>query len=583
MVSEIHRGTFRLPAGPWARRLLVALPVAIVLVGGWSHRWASDDAYIDVRVVGNLLAGHGPVYNVGERVEVFTNPIWVGILALVRGTIGMLPTAWWAVLLGLAATGGGVALAVAGAARLGRRQGAGLVVPAGMLCLVCLDVMWDFATSGLETGLIFLWLGALLWLLVRRLDTGRGAVLVAGLAGLGPFIRPDLALVSITFAVGLWLVLLRSPSDHDRRGRAIAAFLVPPLVLELLRAAYFGMLLPNTALTKSAFTPWIGQGAHYLLDTLAPTWIWIPLAILGVVAVRRGARWWGSGDHLTVAVLAVPIVAGLADGAYVVLIGGDFMHGRMLLPALFLLASALWLDPTERIEAVLPVGVAAFCVVALVAIRYPVPLVGAHGISNERSFYATISHHPHPISPTDYREALTAISGAKLAGIAAQTDVGTTRVFVDSTTPLVRSWDLVLGKRIVPARLVAPAETIGVNGVAAGSRVYLFDLLSLANPIGSHLERPAPSGRPGHNDPTPPSWMVARFVPTSSLDQVGRLDRTLDAAERRQLACPTMGGYLHAITAPLSASTALGDLWHSLTWTTLRIPAHPTRSTPCPG
>ena len=567
----------------WIQRSLVALPVLIILVGGWSHRWVADDAYIDVRVVGNLLGGHGPVYNVGERVEVFTNPLWVGILAVVRGTLGMLPTAWWAVLLGLGATAAGVALSVTAAARLGRRRGSSYVIPAGMLCLVCIDVMWDFATSGLETGLIFLWLGSLWWLLVRRLDDGRGTVLLALVAGLGPFIRPDLAVVSATFAAGLVVVLVRSPSEHDRRVLTAVAFLAPPLALEVLRAAYFGMLLPNTALTKSAFSPWPSQGMHYLLDTLGPTWIWVPVGILGAIAARRGARWWAGGDRLAVAVLAIPIVAGLADAAYVVLIGGDFMHGRMLLPCLFLLVGALWLDPADRLEAILPVGVAIFCAVALIGIRYPVRLVGAHFISNERSFYVAISGSPHPISITDYRRALTALSGAKLAGIAAQTDAGTTRVFVDSTTPLVRSWDLVPGKRIVPARLVAPAETIGINGVTAGSAVYVFDLLSLANPIGSHLERPAPSGRPGHNDPTPLSWMVARFVPTTSLDHVGMLDRTRDAAERRQLACPTMGGYLRAITTPLTLSVVMGNLEHALTWTTLRIPSAPRIHTPCPS
>ena len=570
-------------ATPWVRRSLVALPVLIVLIGGWSHRWVADDAYIDIRVVGNVLSGHGPVFNVGERVEVFTNPIWVGILAAVRGTLGMLPTAWWAVLLDLAGTASGVALSVAGSARLGRRRGASLVVPAGMLCLVCLDVMWDFATSGLETGLIFLWLGALWWLLVRRLDTGRGTTVLALLAGLGPFIRPDLGLVSIVAVAGLALLVLRSPSEHDRRGIAVAAFLLPPLFLELLRAAYFGMLLPNTALTKSAFTPWPSQGLRYLLDTLAPTWIWIPFAILGALAVRRGARWWGDADRLSVAIVAVPILAGLADGAYVVLIGGDFMHGRMLLPGLFLVASVLWLDPTDRLESLLPIGVAAFCLIALVGIRYPVRLIAPDGISNERSFYIAVSGSPHPISTQDYRHSLTAISGRKLSGLAVQTAAGTTRVFVYSTTPLVRSWDLVPGKRIVPARLVAPADTIGINGITTGSRVYLFDLLSLANPIGSHLERPAPNGRPGHNDPTPLSWMVARFVPASSLAKVGQLDPALDAAERAQLACPTMGGYLHAITAPLTASVVLGNLGHALTWTTLRIPAHPGIHSPCPS
>ena len=561
---------------------LIGLPVAVVAIGGWSHRWVSDDAYIDFRVVGNVLAGHGPVYNVGERIEVVTNPIWVGILTLVRGTVGLLPTAWWAVLLGLTATALGVGLSAVGSARLARRRGASVVIPAGMLCLVCVDAMWDFATSGLETGLTFGWIGLLWWLLVRRLETGRGATVLALLAGLGPFIRPDLGLVSVAFAGGLVVLMTTSPSSKDRRLLAAGAFLVPPVLLELLRAAYFGMLLPNTALTKSAFTPWPTQGLRYLLDTLGPTWIWIPLLILGGAALRRGVRWGIRGNRLDLVLLLVPVVAAMADGVYVVVIGGDFMHARMLLPCLFLLAGVLWLDPHDWIEGSLTIGVALFCMIGITVIRYPVRTVAANGISNERGYYIAVSGSTHPISQADYHQTLTAISGRHLARLASRVPPRSSSVLVTSIPGAVRSWAVVPGRSVVPARLIAPVVTIGVNGVTAGSAVYLFDLLSLANPIGSHLERSSPSGRPGHNDPTPQSWMMARFVPASSLGPVGSVERRLDTGERRQLACPTMAGYLHAITAPVTPGLVWGNLRHSLTWTTLRIPAAPGPRTPCP-
>ena len=46
----------------------IGLPVLLLAVLGWSRRWAADDAYIDFRVVDNLLHGLGPVFNAGERV-----------------------------------------------------------------------------------------------------------------------------------------------------------------------------------------------------------------------------------------------------------------------------------------------------------------------------------------------------------------------------------------------------------------------------------------------------------------------------------------------------------------------------------
>ena len=47
----------------------------------WQRRWTSDDGFINFRVVCNILAGHGPVFNVGERVEAFTSPLWIALLA----------------------------------------------------------------------------------------------------------------------------------------------------------------------------------------------------------------------------------------------------------------------------------------------------------------------------------------------------------------------------------------------------------------------------------------------------------------------------------------------------------------------
>ena len=54
--------------------LLIAVAVAGVfaLWGGWTRRWMSDDGLIVLRTVRNLLAGNGPVFNIGERVEANT-------------------------------------------------------------------------------------------------------------------------------------------------------------------------------------------------------------------------------------------------------------------------------------------------------------------------------------------------------------------------------------------------------------------------------------------------------------------------------------------------------------------------------
>ena len=71
----------------WLSWSVVLVPVAIVVIGAWSYRWVQEDAFIDFRVIGNLLAGHGPVFNVGERVEVYSDPLWVLLLTVIHEVV----------------------------------------------------------------------------------------------------------------------------------------------------------------------------------------------------------------------------------------------------------------------------------------------------------------------------------------------------------------------------------------------------------------------------------------------------------------------------------------------------------------
>jgi arabinofuranosyltransferase len=72
----------RWPAFPYDMTARVSLWVGIVVVvalfgwGAWERRWIADDGLIVLRTVRNMLAGNGPVFNTGERVEANTSTIW---------------------------------------------------------------------------------------------------------------------------------------------------------------------------------------------------------------------------------------------------------------------------------------------------------------------------------------------------------------------------------------------------------------------------------------------------------------------------------------------------------------------------
>jgi arabinofuranosyltransferase len=247
------------PAAAPARRVRAAtvigiavllVPAAIVLWCGWQRRWTADDGFINFRVVRQIVEGHGPVFNVGDRVETATSPVWVAVLALLD-LLTPFRLEWIAAVTGLAATAGALVLSVFGTRRALRGLGAtGLFLPLGALVYASLPPAWDFATSGLETGISLLWLAACWWFLCGRLalrPAARAGVVwyVPIVLGLGPLVRPDFLVFSAAFVLAL-VVLSRS----DEVVRVIALALVVPVVTELVRMAYYASLVPNTALAK---------------------------------------------------------------------------------------------------------------------------------------------------------------------------------------------------------------------------------------------------------------------------------------------------------------------------------------------
>ncbi|MFH0792763.1 MAG: hypothetical protein V2A74_01885, partial [bacterium] len=67
-----------------------ALAVAIIVWGCiWNWSYWIDDSYISARYARNLASGFGPVFNAGERVEGYTNFLWVVMLGVVQKMAGI--------------------------------------------------------------------------------------------------------------------------------------------------------------------------------------------------------------------------------------------------------------------------------------------------------------------------------------------------------------------------------------------------------------------------------------------------------------------------------------------------------------
>jgi arabinofuranosyltransferase len=575
-VTEDARPRRRAPVGvlaPVRRRLplvLLLLPAVVVLAGAWNHRWVDEDGFINLRVVDQIFAGHGPVFNEGERVEATTSPLWILALVLGRLTLGLvLKTEWVAVLLGVAAATTAFALGAAASRRL--HPGPALVVPLGLLMVAAVPVVWDYATAGLEMGLVWLWLAGCWWVLVdRAVATGppsrRARRVALVVLGLGPLVRPDLVLVAAIVLVA-WVVLTR-PSPRQLLADATVALAVP-VAYEVFRMGYYASPVPNTGLAKGAASHYVFAGVDYLEDLGSTYGLWVPLlpllVALAIILVRGRAP-------VRVAVGAM-VASALVHGAYIVYIGGDYMHGRLLLPALFALGLPASLALERRILPLLAVAVGVgWAVLCAGWLRFEHPAI----------LYVElppITDRRHSI-PADERVVRKRTIGE---GIDAAHDAGARGVlFPHLPGPIPRNQPMAPIEPIPGGNgkeLITFEYTIGVLGYQAGPDVRVVDLRGLADPLSARaVVFQAWRLQAGHRKFVSPNWYAARFgfpfdeFPTSPEDLT---NASAYAAARRALACPPLSDLLDAITEPLTPGRFLSNIWHSPSYAAVQVPEDP--------
>lgn len=568
----------------------LALVVAGFVAMAWRWRWTHDDGFITFRVVDQVFAGNGPVYNEGERVEAFTSPLHLGLLVVLRALLGWaLDQAWLSLLLTLGAAAGGLVAAAAGAGALARAGGAkGRLVPFAVLVPAVLPPMWEYATAGLETGLAIGWVGLSFWLLARlaarqraarrAAEEGRAPVArtrevlaVAALVGLGPLVRPECAVLSIGFVAAL---LTFAAAHRVARWRIVACALAVPVAYQLFRMAYYASVVPNTALAKAAGESRWDQGWYYLLNTVGPYALVVPVAAMVAWALhlrRRGfERAFGGTDGRTLVVATV--AAALVYVAYVAKVGGDYMHARMLLVPLFALCCpfAVIAVPRSTARRSAAVGaatvMAGWAVLAALALRAPDPegFFGGRSISEQRPFYVALAGSPHPVTLDRWERSPTYAVGDE-ARRAAEAD--------DDLLVTAVSFGEVAWPRRTQVEAGAGAslfvDGIGVAGARAGIDVHVIDLHGLAHPLASRMPVLQPRGLPGHEKALPLSWALAeagyRSPDPASEAYVAARART----------CPPPSDVLDAVRGPLGVGDLLANVLAAPGLSATEIPSDP--------
>ncbi|HCH63057.1 MAG: hypothetical protein CL927_06815 [Deltaproteobacteria bacterium] len=427
---------------PLPRAVSIAL-VLVVLTICARIAWVCDDAYITFRTIDHWQLGYGPVWNIQERVQTYTHPLW---MLLLTGT-SLLTGELYFTAIGLGLLG-----ATATLVTLLRLEGAATTAPL-LLVLGCSKAWTEFATSGLENALSYTVIaGAVVTMSPRILSRPR-QVAAALLLGLAPLCRPDLALVvSLPAALLVW----------TSRGwwPVLAAGLGPGLVWVAFATVYYGTPLPNTALAKLGHAPIsqnLTQGLAYLRSSIQLDPALLPVTGLGLgLALARSRK--------------APSMATFSLGGglylvYIVSIGGDFMSGRFLTVP-FLLAVAILMSTGRRATwLVAPAALALSLTSTASPLRttadFHVPNWDDAGIADERGWY-----YPH---------------------------LGLVPILREGRDPPKPG----RSKRPGEGR-VRMGKAIGMDAYMSGPQIHLVDAYALCDPLLARIPSDEILGRPGH-------------------------------------------------------------------------------------
>ena len=441
------------------RLTILFIPLLLFVLLLLRTAWITDDAMITFRSVLNLTHGFGATWNVGERVQAYTHPLWFLLLSLAYFvTRDILYTSLY-LSIGLVALS--VGLLVSRVAHS---------LPSALLALSilgCSKAFIEYSTSGLENPLSLLLL-AVLFALLLSLERSREPTSAVARTGAEPMpAAPTRRQLVAVFLVGALIAtnrldlsllvlppILATTLGSDRRSRIAGAALLgalPLLAWLSFSLVYYGYLVPNTAYAKLAagvdLRLLLWDGLAYFVDSFQrdPLTLIAVGAGLGFAAHRPSRLTLGAAAGILLYLL------------YILWIGGDFMSGRFFAAPLFL--SVCVLARRDFGPKTAGAGI-ALAFVLCVSSDTPVisspnnfthPEISKTGVADERGFY--------------YQSFGLRSIHSQLPKLAAR----------------VATW------QSTGERQVLRGHAIGFQGLNVGPDAHIVDVLGLGDPLLSHL------------------------------------------------------------------------------------------------
>jgi arabinofuranosyltransferase len=315
--------------------------IIISIIYSYKLKWVGDDIFIGLRYVQNFVAGNGLVYNIGERVEGFTDFLWLMLISLfakyhfdpvhAAQTLGILSSV--------------ITLMISASLiyKISKHYQL-FFIP---FITIALALNYDYnvwATGGLETAFFTTLLTAAFYSFFFTDFNERTKLLVTGLfLSLAIMTRPDALL--ITFEVN-GLLLLSQLLKRTPLSKIISALLLFNLAFICLyipyfiwRFNYYGFIFPNTYYDKLGNETLFSKGFYYLwlyfkphftafLIVILPPFVLLPLLKQKPLEQLKTfiENKWDAAFLTAVIVVYTYLIVFIAK------VGGDFMHARFVIP-----------------------------------------------------------------------------------------------------------------------------------------------------------------------------------------------------------------------------------------------------------
>ena len=305
----------------------------------WSH--TNDDTFISLRYVENLSRGNGLVYNVGERVEAFTNLLW--ILLITAANVFVRDPLLTAKVLGLVCSFV-VVLVVLSAVNAFAAGDADLSYKVKIVLFAMFGThapFWAWAVGGLEASLYTLLLLLVAYYFVPSGPRPKSSLWAVASVGLA-LTRPEGIAVSFLIIVTSWIVEKRVSFRPLFRWGCVAISVY--LFVRLACFFYFHHVFPTSYLIRvgDSGAAYLGKrisvGITYVTDYARYYMLYIPFS---AIVVRLAAGHWLKTDRdrkhsRLLLYIMVGVIGSVIITAY---FGGDSkIYYRLLVPIFPLLA-----------------------------------------------------------------------------------------------------------------------------------------------------------------------------------------------------------------------------------------------------